>query len=382
MPSMSRLLTAVALALAPVAVARAADPLQIVQFDFEGAGGTLFITPDKRALLVDTGWPPGVGGPAVPSGAPPATGFPSNAQRIASELKKRGIARIDYLLTTHYHDDHVGGLAELVRLVPVETFVDHGENREPLPANVTDAQRARAPATLYAQYLAAIAGKKRKIAKAGDRLRLGGMTLDITNADGEVLRRPLHGGGGGGVGCPRANMDRMGREEDHRSIGVVAPYGRGEENVRSIGFVARYGRARVILLGDTVRKVETRLVCPLNLIGPVDLMLATQHGSSGSNDPVVYATLRPRVVVIGNGRTKGGDPSTYDAITAAPGLQGLWQVHEAVKDGAKNGPAEHIANPASAPDANHPLLIAVQKNGTLTVTNPRNGVSQVYPKSR
>lgn len=357
MVSIVRLLTVAACVLMAVP-ARAADPLTIVQFDFEGAGGTLFITPDKRTLMIDTGWPAGMDGSA--------TGIPSNARRIVAELRRRGITRIDYLVTTHYHVDHVGGLAELVGLVPIGTFVDHGVNRELLPATANDTQRARASATLYAQYLAAIAGRKRTIVKTGDRLRIGEVTLDITNADGKVLRRPLRGGGGAGVGCPGVGMERVG----------------GEENVRSIGVVARYGRARIVLLGDTTRNIERQLVCPVDLIGAVDLMLATQHGSAASNGPVLYATLRPRVVIIGNGQTKGGDPATFDAITAAPGLQGLWQLHEAVKTVAKNGPAEQIANPAGALDVLHPLLIEVETNGTVIVTNPRNGVSRAYPKHR
>lgn len=360
MTPMLRLLTAAALAAVLGSEAHAAGPLQIVQFDFEGAGGTLFIAPNKRTLLVDTGWPAGRDRPAVAS----LSVVPSNAQRIAAELTKRGISRIDYLLTTHYHDDHVGGLAELVKLVPVGTFVDRGGSLEALSANLTAAQWARAPATLYSQYRTTIAGKKRRIVKAGDRLRIGGMTIDVVNADADVLRSPLRAGGRRGTGCPDASMRQTAKDE----------------NARSIGLVARYGRARIVLLGDTTREVEARLVCPIDLIGPVDLILATHHGNARSNDPALYATLRPRVVLIPNGQTKGGDPATYDAISAAPGLQGLWQVHQAVKDGAKNASAEHIANLAGAPDANHPLLIAVAANGTLTVTNPRNRVSQAYPK--
>ena len=41
-----------------------------------------------------------------------------------------GLRRIDYLLTTHYHVDHVGGLQELAKRIPIGTFIDHGPTVE------------------------------------------------------------------------------------------------------------------------------------------------------------------------------------------------------------------------------------------------------------
>lgn len=339
------------------------DALQIVQFDFDGGGGTLFVTPDKRVLLVDSGWPAGQGPTPLSAEAARLAPGGSHAQRIVSELRKRGLKRIDYLVTTHYHLDHVGGLAELARLVPIGTFIDHGENREPIAPGLAFDQRARAAPHLYDQYRETIAGRARRIVRAGDRIRLGGLRIDITNADGEVLKRPMRGGGRPGLGCPAPLKKRKG----------------GEENARSIGLVARYGKARIVLLGDTTSDVESRLVCPINRIGTVDLMFATHHGSAQSNDAVVYANLRPRVVVIGNGAVKGGDPAAFEAISAAVHMDGLWQMHETVKNGGRNGKAGQIANIAAGSDQSHSLEIAVQKDVTITVANPRNGNRKTYP---
>ncbi len=96
------------------------DALQMVSIDVEGGGGTLFVTPDGKSLLIDTG------NPEVSK----ATGNTPSSARIAAAAHALGLKKIDYLLTTHYHGDHIGGLEGLLARIPIGTFVDHGENRE------------------------------------------------------------------------------------------------------------------------------------------------------------------------------------------------------------------------------------------------------------
>jgi hypothetical protein len=93
-----------------------AKPLQIYFVDVEGGQATLFVTPQGKSLLIDTGWP----------------GFNGrDADRIAAVAKLAGITKIDFVLLTHYHQDHAGGVTQLAAKIPVGTFLDHGENREP-----------------------------------------------------------------------------------------------------------------------------------------------------------------------------------------------------------------------------------------------------------
>src|SRR5579863_3606049 len=98
-------------ALAP----EARKTLQIYFVDVEGGQSTLFVTPDGKSLLIDTGWPGNEG---------------RDADRIAAVAKDAGIKKIDFVLITHYHDDHVGGVPQLAAKIPVGTFIDHGELRE------------------------------------------------------------------------------------------------------------------------------------------------------------------------------------------------------------------------------------------------------------
>src|SRR6201988_3502282 len=73
-------------------------PLQIYFIDVEGGQSTLFVTPDKHSLLIDTGWPGNEG---------------RDADRIVAAAKDAGLKKIDFVLITHFHDDHVGGTPQL-----------------------------------------------------------------------------------------------------------------------------------------------------------------------------------------------------------------------------------------------------------------------------
>ena len=83
--------------------------------DVEGGQATLFVTPAGHSLLIDTGWP----------------GNESRgAGRIVAAARKAGVSKIDYVLITHFHEDHGGGAPQLAARIPVGTFIDYGEHRE------------------------------------------------------------------------------------------------------------------------------------------------------------------------------------------------------------------------------------------------------------
>jgi competence protein ComEC len=114
--------------------------------DVEGGQATLFVTPTGESLLIDTGWP-GNGG--------------RDAERIVAVARKADVSRIDYVVISHFHADHVGGVPQLVARIPVETFIDHGENREGAQGG---------PSRVWNAYQEVLASRKYKhiVAKPGD----------------------------------------------------------------------------------------------------------------------------------------------------------------------------------------------------------------------
>ena len=273
--------------------------LHIYFVDVEGGQATLFVTPAAQSLLIDTGWPGNDG---------------RDADRIAATARKAGISKIDYVLITHFHDDHVGGVPQLVARIPVGTFIDHGDNRESTDAVTVKDWQA------YQAVLAA--GKyKRLSAKPGDVLPVKGMQATIISSDAALIEKPLPGAGQENPYCKDAEQFPADTTE----------------NLRSLGTLVNFGKLRILDLGDLTHDKEMQLMCPVNKIGKIDIYIVSHHGwSQSSSLPFVHG-IAPRVAIMDNGARKGGTPSILDIIRKSPGLEDLWQLHfsEEGGDGAQ-----------------------------------------------
>jgi beta-lactamase superfamily II metal-dependent hydrolase len=325
--------------------------LRIAAVDVEGGQATLFVAPGGQSLLVDTGFP-GNGG--------------RDADRIAAAAKAMGLARIDTVLITHYHRDHVGGVPELVERIPVGTFLDHGERFAPDP----DAPEG------YQNYLKLMAtGKYKRVSlKAGDKLPIAGFDAVAISAAGKVLDHPLPGAGKANPLCAAAPKPA----EDM------------QENGQSLGFVMHFAGLTIVDGGDLTVDRERDLVCPANKIGHVDLMIVSHHGSDWSSSKVFVHTLAPRVAIMDNGDHKGGSTSVIDIVRSSPGLQALFQLHLAPSAGTKNpggtpqeGPEhnaadEYLANTAGVEGKR--IDVTIHANGMMDVRNERTGVVKHFAR--
>ncbi len=354
----------------------AGDTLKVVSVDVEGGGGTLFVTPEGTSLLIDTGWPSNYGLLPSPDGAQ------NSADRIVAAAKKQGLTKIDYLIITHYHMDHVGGVMDLVKRMPVGTFIDHGANAEHLPPGVKDDPQlpGGAPDTLYPKYLSAIKSHKHIVAKPGMVIEMGSMTDTIVSSDGVVLSKPLPGAGSPIPACDTA-LSKSSKADG------------GEENTRSVASLLTFGKVRIALFGDLSWKKERELSCPVGKLGHVNLLIVTQHGSNISSNPASIADMHPDVALMGSGGKKGGDEEAIKTVKASPGLMGFWQTHENFAHPEWDGDKNMIANlnpPASAvgaqakslftapPDRGYAIHAEITKDGQITMTNDRNGYSKTY----
>jgi competence protein ComEC len=314
--------------------------LQIYFVDVEGGQSTLFVTPDGKSLLIDTGWPDNNG---------------RDADRIVAAAKDAGIKKIDFVLITHFHDDHVGGAPQLAAKIPLRTFIDHGENRE---TNSTGVQRVFAA---YQQLLAT--GKYKHITvKPGEVLPITGMQVRVVSADGALIERSLPGGGKENASCANA----------------VKPPVDVTENPRSVGTLMTYGKLRILDLADLTSDKEMELMCPTNKIGAVDIYVASHHGSPNSGSAVLVHAIAPRVAIMDNGAKKGGSPLAWDVIEKSPGLEDLWQLHYSEEGAdAHNVAAPFLAN-LSGPDAGNYLKVSASADGSFAVFNSRTGETKKY----
>jgi competence protein ComEC len=317
------------------------DALQVYFIDVEGGQATLFVTPEKQSLLIDTGWPGNAG---------------RDADRIVAAAKKAGIRKIDYVLITHFHEDHVGGAPQLAARIPIGTFIDHGENREDTDKPTVQVWQA------YRQLMST--GKyKRIVAKPRDALPIRGMKAMIVSADGVVLSDPLPGAGEENSNCNTAEQYPADQTENRRSVGILITF----------------GKLRILDLGDLTKDEEMQLMCPKNKLGKIDIYIVSHHGWNQSSSPAFVYGIAPRIAIMDNGAKKGGTPSVWDIIEKSPGLETLWQLHFSEEGGpAHNVATDFIANP-EAPDAGNYLKLTAQPDGSFEVFNSRTQKTQPYP---
>lgn len=324
--------------------------LDIYWIDSEGGGSTLIVTPNGESVLIDTG---------NPGGRDPA--------RIVAAARAAGLARIDYVLLTHFHIDHFGGAAEVAQQVPFGTIYQRA-----IPDHDPD---GRTPSTFPMQIkpFREIAAKRVPLAagvtiplqsvSGGPRLALRCLAADQkfvepTAAQAKV-KNPLTGTG---------------------AAKKIEP----SDNDNSAVFVLEFGAFRFFDGGDLTWNFEEQLVTPINLAGNVDVYQTDHHGLAVSNNPVLLQSLAPTVVVMNNGPRKGGQAGVFEAMKTVPSIQARYQLHKSMNvPAAENAPDEFIANlveakPADTCTANIIKLSVAPDGKSYTISIPANGHSRTY----
>ena len=344
----------------------AADTLDIYFVDPGAVGNaTVIVSPSGESAMLDAG-------------------LPFMSRKVLQVLKQAGVKQIDYLVNTHFHDDHFGGTAPLAAAIPIINFVDHGESVEHHRSDewwkerrrpwFRDGMGARYDMA-YERYLAACGKGTRVTVKAGDVIPMKGVELQVVCAGGKVIESPLPG-----AGQPNNLRDPRRVDDD-------------AEDAQSIGTLVTFGAFRFIYLGDLTWNVALDLFTPQNKVGTVDAYLITHHAQSLPASMGAYYEglsacpkaevhgLRPRVAILSLG-THGHRQGTSEAIAnvrSAPGLEDLWQTSKVTEGGEKehNSSDQFIASLSPGPELRY-IKLAASRDGSFTVTNSRTGYTKHY----
>lgn len=246
--------------------ASAADELSIYFIDVEQGDSTLIISPSGNTLLIDSG-------------------KNGHGDRIKAILDAEGISQIDHFVATHYHEDHYGGIDDLVNLgIPVTTPYDRGDKAF-LPSS-------KLSQATYVDYETAVGSRAEQLTR--------GETIPL---DPDMLVTAISAGG--------------------VVLGETSPVHADEENDMSISLLISYGSFQLFVGGDIEEPTEEK-IADNDLVTDIDIYQSNHHGSHSSSSEPFMEDLLPSLVVISNGSTRRYQHprqvtlDTYSDLTPSP----------------------------------------------------------------
>lgn len=209
---------------------------EVLMIDVGQGDAIALRSPRGRWVLVDTG----------PAPEDPDVG----ADPVVRALKSRGVRRLEALVLTHPHLDHIGGATAVLSSFEVGEVLDPGLpwGEQPFVEVLT---------------LAAEHGVPWRYARAGDRIELDGLSLGVLYPDHDIRQT-------------------------------------ADANESSVVIRASLGDFDVLLTGDAYKDVD-RLVGP-TFHGGLEVLKVGHHGSDTSTDPLLLEDARPALALISVGR--------------------------------------------------------------------------------
>lgn len=319
--------------------------LDVYWADVEGGAATLLVTPAGETILVDSGNPGGRDAGRI--------------VKLATEVAGR--KQIDHLVTTHFHADHFGGAAGIAQRLPIINIWDNG-----VPGNDPDGNPDSTRFQNMIKPYKEIPAKERHIIKPDDEPSLK------SSAD-----LPLK------IRCLAAKEQFTERAVRELPIifcaSVPTKDADTSDNRNSVVLLISFGDFRFYMGGDLTWNDEAKLVCPKDLVGPVDVYQVTHHGLDASNNPLVVRTLMPTVSVMSNGTRKGCGTETFATLKATPSIRAMYQIHKNLREDSENNTAdEYIANLEKDCAANYIKMTVAPDGKSYTIAIPAKGRSREF----
>jgi len=222
-----------------------AGPLEVHFIDVGQGDAILILAPDGGVALIDGG---------------------ESGSGVVEYLRAQGVERVDLMIATHPHADHIGGLVDVLRALPIEEVVTNGQMHT---------------TRTYERFLDAIAdsGALYTEVRRGDTLPLGALTFDV-----------LHP-----MGPTGANL-----------------------NDQSIVLRLIHGEVAFLFTGDAEREAEASMLNSHHAFR-ADVLKVGHHGSSSSSTLSFLAAVQPAVAVYSCGAgNRYGHPhaETLEALAA------------------------------------------------------------------
>ena len=238
---------------APYNENRGENELKIITINVAKGDSTLVISPAGKSMLIDTG---------------------QTGNEVLPVLRREGISEIDYLVSTHYDSDHIGGTDRVIAGedweygtaddVEVVEALDRGDENMKSNSFIDD----------YFEALSET-GCGRRSPAVGEVIDLGGATALCVCLNGDVL----------GEGCAKWELS---------------------ENALSMGFLITMGGFDFLVCGDLTWDVEDLLADGITEYD-VDVLHLNHHGSASSTswDFTEAAWPENAVVSVGSSNSYG-----------------------------------------------------------------------------
>lgn len=217
-----------------------------VSFLDVGQGDSIFIElPNNQTMLIDAG-------------------NPDDAAKVSAFIRDEGYAKIDYVVATHPHDDHIGGLPKIIRDFDI-SFI----------------------------YMPKVSNN----------------TISFENLLKEIKQKDYQ------IDSAKAGVNIL--KEENLSIDIIAPVNSSYEDLNNYSAVIRldYGTTSFLFMGDAEKLSENQIKADID----VDVLKVGHHGSDYSSSPSFIQKVSPEyaVISVGKGNDYGHPASkTLDTLIA------------------------------------------------------------------